>query len=202
MWDKSILVRERKEKKRIKHQTSFETIVSEMKKCELCKVPARIFCESDQASLCWDCDAKVHSANFLVARHVRTLLCRTCRSPTPWKASGASLAHAASVCDRCAAAEETEESEAGNDDEPDTEDDDDVDNQVVPWSSTPPPPPPSSSSGSECSECKNNVASFSASEQETTTSSLKRQREDDDDASSDPDPRVLRRVGRLNGGCV
>ncbi|KAL3017486.1 hypothetical protein AAZX31_06G281400 [Glycine max] len=177
-----------------------------MNKCELCKVPARIFCESDQASLCWDCDAKVHSANFLVARHARTLLCRTCRSPTPWKASGASLASAVSVCDRCAASEEPEESEAGNDDEPDTEDDDnddeDGDNQVVPWSSSPPPPPPSSSSGSEWSECKNDDASISASEQETTTCSLKRQHEDDDDASSDRDPRVLRRVGRLNGGCV
>ncbi|KAB1210083.1 hypothetical protein CJ030_MR6G011341 [Morella rubra] len=61
-----------------------------MKKCELCKVPARTYCESDQASLCWDCDAKVHGANFLVARHYRTLLCHACQSQTPWKASASS----------------------------------------------------------------------------------------------------------------
>ncbi|KAL3733665.1 hypothetical protein ACJRO7_023092 [Eucalyptus globulus] len=32
-------------------------------------------CESDQASLCWGCDEKVHGANFLVAKHARALLC-------------------------------------------------------------------------------------------------------------------------------
>ncbi|KAJ1379736.1 B-box-type zinc finger [Sesbania bispinosa] len=139
----------------------------EMKKCELCKVPARTFCESDQASLCWDCDAKVHGANFLVARHSRTLLCDTCRSPTPWKASGARLGNTVSVCDRCAAEEEeVEESEGGNDDEMDTEDDDDFDsdvvdgdgdNQVVPWSSSTPPPPAASSSGSEWSSVSRRI---------------------------------------------
>ncbi|CAJ1979013.1 unnamed protein product [Sphenostylis stenocarpa] len=185
-----------------------------MKKCELCKLPGRIFCESDQASLCWDCDAKVHGANFLVARHSRTLLCRTCHSPTPWKAAGARLANAASVCHRCAAsaAEGPDETESRNDDDPDTEDGDvtgevDGDNQVVPWSSTP-PPPPASSSGSECSsfsECRNNddeVASVSVCEPETKKSSLKRQREDDDDDVSGRDPQGLRRVAHLTGGGV
>ncbi|ESW04595.1 hypothetical protein PHAVU_011G108800 [Phaseolus vulgaris] len=184
-----------------------------MKKCELCKLPARIFCESDQASLCWDCDAKVHGANFLVARHSRTLLCRTCHSSTPWKASGARLANAASICNRCAAstAEEQDETESGNDEEPDTEDDDvsgeeDGENQVVPWSST--SPPPASSSGSEWScfsGCKNDDddegASRSACEPETATSSLKRPRENDDDVSG-RDPRGIGRVRRLNGGGV
>ncbi|XP_048137873.1 zinc finger protein HD1-like isoform X2 [Rhodamnia argentea] len=73
------------------------------KTCALCKVPARTFCESDQATLCWDCDAKVHGANFLVARHSRTLLCHACQAPTPWKASGARLGHTVSVCDSCVA---------------------------------------------------------------------------------------------------
>ncbi|KAE7995525.1 hypothetical protein FH972_000309 [Carpinus fangiana] len=36
-----------------------------MKKCELCDSPAKMYCESDQASLCWDCDSQVHGANFL-----------------------------------------------------------------------------------------------------------------------------------------
>ncbi|XLU67946.1 hypothetical protein S245_026999, partial [Arachis hypogaea] len=145
-----------------------------MKSCELCKVPARTFCESDQASLCWDCDANVHGANFLVARHTRTLLCHACQSPTPWKASGDRLGNTVSLCEMCAGGNKVsaEESEGGNDDDIDTEDDDledeeeeedddddevpadeeeeeDGDNQVVPWSSTAPPPPAPSSSSSE-----------------------------------------------------
>ncbi|XP_061351915.1 zinc finger protein CONSTANS-LIKE 9-like [Gastrolobium bilobum] len=160
-----------------------------MRNCELCKVPARTFCESDQASLCWDCDAKVHGANFLVARHSRTLLCDACRSPTPWKATGARLGNTVSVCERCATGttgEEAEESEGDNDDDVDTEDDDDFsggedgDNQVVPWSLTSPPPAASSSS-SECSSASwcNDNGDGSVSEPVTTATSLKRQREDD-----------------------
>jgi len=149
------------------------------KNCELCKLPARTFCESDQASLCWDCDSKVHAANFLVERHMRTLLCHACQSPTPWQASGARLGNALSLCERCAGgrklladanvnagagAEQQEESEGDNDNEEDTDydsdeedeyeddvdGDEDGDNQVVPWSSTAAQPPPaSSSSGSD-----------------------------------------------------
>ncbi|KAF4392698.1 hypothetical protein G4B88_029437 [Cannabis sativa] len=58
-----------------------------MKDCELCGLRARMYCESDQASLCWDCDEKVHGANFLVAKHSRSLLCHVCNFPTPWMAS-------------------------------------------------------------------------------------------------------------------
>ncbi|GER53918.1 B-box type zinc finger family protein [Striga asiatica] len=72
------------------------------KDCELCGGPARMFCESDDASLCWDCDEKVHAANFLVAKHSRTLLCHDCYSPTPWKAAGLRLGQAFSVCSGCA----------------------------------------------------------------------------------------------------
>ncbi|KAK7263579.1 hypothetical protein RJT34_31171 [Clitoria ternatea] len=164
-----------------------------MTKCELCKVPARIFCESDQASLCWDCDAKVHRANFLVARHSRTLLCHSCTSLTPWKASGATLANALSVCHRCASAEETNDVEIDSDDDNDNDNDGDVaadedgENQVVPWASTPPPLPTSSSSSewSSVSRCRNDddkcdggeEVSVSVSEPKTTTASLKRHRE-------------------------
>ncbi|KAL7128869.1 hypothetical protein ABFS83_13G022800 [Erythranthe nasuta] len=68
------------------------------KACELCEKMARIRCEADEASLCWDCDAKVHAANFLVARHSRNLLCHVCQSPTPWSASGAKVGPAVSFC--------------------------------------------------------------------------------------------------------
>lgn len=72
-----------------------------MKECKLCDRPARMYCESDQANLCWECDAKVHCANFLAARHSRNLLCQKCQSPTPWKASGPKLGPTISVCEVC-----------------------------------------------------------------------------------------------------
>ncbi|KAG2263090.1 hypothetical protein Bca52824_070169 [Brassica carinata] len=73
------------------------------KKCDLCDGVARMYCESDQASLCWHCDGKVHGANFLVAKHTRCLLCSACQSPTPWKATGLRLGPTFSVCDSCVA---------------------------------------------------------------------------------------------------
>lgn len=148
------------------------------KKCELCRSVARTHCESDQASLCWTCDYKVHTANFLVARHSRTLLCHVCQSPTPWSATGTSLGPTVSVCNNCVrncdankgkAEYEAEcEGESGDseveiesdgssdegvetssDDEDDEEEADNEDNQVVPWSPTTPPPAVSSSSNSD-----------------------------------------------------
>ncbi|XP_051136390.1 zinc finger protein CONSTANS-LIKE 3-like [Andrographis paniculata] len=115
------------------------------KRCELCKGKARILCESDQARLCWNCDARVHSANFLVARHSRNLLCQVCKSPTPWSANGAKLRPTFAVCERCVdgrrGVEIDEEAE-------DAAVDEEVvgENQVVPWS---PPPAPESSSSDE-----------------------------------------------------
>ncbi|XWS12758.1 hypothetical protein CRYUN_Cryun37aG0117700 [Craigia yunnanensis] len=134
-----------------------------MKKCELCNSVAKIYCGSDQAILCWDCDSRVHGANFLVAKHLRTLLCHICQSPTPWNGSGPKLGPTVSVCDDCvnrnACREEINNEETHDEDDEDDEDDDndddldgeddsseeddgdtggDEENQVVPWSSTPP----------------------------------------------------------------
>ncbi|KAF4394379.1 zinc finger protein CONSTANS-LIKE 1 [Cannabis sativa] len=102
-----------------------------MKHCELCKGLARTYCESDKASLCWNCDVKVHGANFLVARHTRSVLCHLCQSPTPWKASGAELGVTVSVCESCVVVArnstegegEEDESQGGNDVEFDSDDD-------------------------------------------------------------------------------
>ncbi|KAK8648506.1 hypothetical protein V6N13_129256 [Hibiscus sabdariffa] len=124
-----------------------------MRNCELCGGLARTHCKSDQANLCWDCDLKVHGANFLVAKHTRTLLCHLCQSPTPWLASGHHLSPALSVCEYCVAnkdnacdvtTEPEESSEAEYDDDEDEEEDydgldddgeeEDAENQVVPWS--------------------------------------------------------------------
>ncbi|XWS68547.1 hypothetical protein CRYUN_Cryun04dG0099500 [Craigia yunnanensis] len=162
-----------------------------MKSCELCKLAARTNCESDQASLCWDCDAKVHGANFLVARHVRCLLCHSCQSLTPWRAAGSKLGHTASVCERCVNGRDREESEAENDDEDDDDEEeeadsdgvsvgDDVedgDNQVVPWSTIANTPPPASSSSSSEDSSGGDARS-------TNLFSLKRLRENASDLRS------------------
>ncbi|KAA8523813.1 hypothetical protein F0562_010236 [Nyssa sinensis] len=109
-----------------------------MKECELCSYPARMYCEADRASLCWDCDQKVHCANFLVAKHSRSLLCHVCQSLTSWKASGPKLGHTVSACEACVdncernqerVPEGNQESRAGNEheEENDLDDDDDDD---------------------------------------------------------------------------
>ncbi|KAJ8770492.1 hypothetical protein K2173_017983 [Erythroxylum novogranatense] len=57
--------------------------------CELCDREARLYCESDAAFLCSDCDFNVHDANFLVARHIRRLICSECKALTGYCFSGA-----------------------------------------------------------------------------------------------------------------
>ncbi|KAL3377417.1 hypothetical protein AABB24_003693 [Solanum stoloniferum] len=144
-----------------------------MKKCELCSSIARVYCESDQASLCWDCDARVHTANFLVAKHSRILLCNSCQSITPWSGSGSKLGPTVSVCQKCFHrnnndGEDQDLNDHNNDDTEEEDDDDDEDdedeneddgssdgdNQVVPLSSstTDQPNPPSLTSSSSSSE--------------------------------------------------
>lgn len=169
-----------------------------MKSCELCKLAARTYCESDQASLCWDCDAKVHGANFLVARHVRCLLCHTCQSLTPWRAAGANLGQTVSVCDCCVnrGVREESEGENGDDDGDDEEEDeadldDDVsvgvgaedggDNQVVPWFTVTNTPPPAVSSSSSSDDSFGGEGEVSKS---TSLFSLKRLRENASDLPS------------------
>ncbi|XWS63342.1 hypothetical protein CRYUN_Cryun06bG0087100 [Craigia yunnanensis] len=172
-----------------------------MKSCELCKLAARTYCESDQASLCWDCDSKVHGANFLVARHVRCLLCHTCQSLTPWRAAGSKLGHTVSICERCVNGGDREESEAENDEEGDdyeeADSDDDVsvsddveegDNQVVPWSTVANTPPPASSSSSS----EDSSGGYREVSKSTNLFSLKRLRENASDLGSQDD------LGRLS----
>ncbi|KAH9323636.1 hypothetical protein KI387_018275, partial [Taxus chinensis] len=105
-----------------------------MKECELCQLPARMYCESDNANLCWKCDGKVHAANFLVARHSRILLCQICQTVTAWRASGSNPGPTVSVCEKCVA-KNKEQTEENNDE-----------NQVVPLASAVSGPPLTSSS--------------------------------------------------------
>ncbi|XVF27757.1 hypothetical protein REPUB_Repub14bG0136200 [Reevesia pubescens] len=174
-----------------------------MKKCELCNSVAKMYCESDQAILCWDCDSRVHGANFLVAKHLRTLLCHLCQSPTPWNGSGPKLGPTVSVCDNCVSRndcrdeinneethdedDEDDENDDDLDEEDDSEDDDgdsggDEENQVVPWSST--PPVSSSSTSEECSTRSGSTQEESVS-QSRTVHSLKRMRHTVEPAARD-----------------
>ncbi|CAO2842733.1 unnamed protein product [Amaranthus hypochondriacus] len=131
------------------------------KKCELCSNLATIYCDSDQAILCYECDSKVHGANFLVAKHSRILLCHVCQSPTLWSGSGPKFGPTVSVCPSCLVSKQGiainpqhedvdnstftttlhEDDDDDDDDDDDVEedgnngvhDDDDEENQVVPW---------------------------------------------------------------------
>ncbi|KAJ7540493.1 hypothetical protein O6H91_10G018000 [Diphasiastrum complanatum] len=73
----------------------------DQKKCELCTAQAELYCSADDAYVCWDCDAQVHGANFLVARHHRSVLCRNCSSPTLWRASGTPFHRTSRLCPSC-----------------------------------------------------------------------------------------------------
>ncbi|CAJ1961506.1 unnamed protein product [Sphenostylis stenocarpa] len=139
----------------------------EMRKCHLCNSPAKVLCESDQANLCWECDAKVHSANFLVTKHPRILLCHVCQSLTAWHGTGPKFVPTISVCNTCVHNNSESCSQQNHDEDDDDHDDhdeddddtmedhveneeggveeDDEENQVVPWTSTPPPPASTSS---------------------------------------------------------
>ncbi|KAJ9168959.1 hypothetical protein P3X46_020432 [Hevea brasiliensis] len=174
-----------------------------MKKCELCDSLAKIYCESDQASLCWDCDANVHCANFLVSKHSRTLLCHLCQSFTPWTASGPKFSPTVSVCENCVnnsscrderGSEHDQSSDGDDDDDLDREDtgddeddengdgndEDEEENQVVPWSSA--APPPASSSSNSDQECSSRMCnSDEGASQSRIAFSLKRMRETSQD---------------------
>ncbi|KAH7564880.1 hypothetical protein ACOSQ2_021557 [Xanthoceras sorbifolium] len=74
--------------------------------CELCGREASLYCDSDSAFLCRSCDAAVHQANFIVARHLRQPLCSKCKSLTGSFVSGATAAGSDStrrfLCKSCA----------------------------------------------------------------------------------------------------
>lgn len=132
-----------------KKMTREERVSTE--RCTLCKLPAKVYCESDKASLCWDCDAIVHGANFLVERHARSLLCGSCSRPTPWMATGSHLGQAVSPCDQCLG---RKLGGINSEEVSDVSKKSDGENQVVPWGliMTPPPPLTESFSSSCCNE--------------------------------------------------
>ncbi|XP_058113612.1 B-box zinc finger protein 32-like [Magnolia sinica] len=74
---------------------------SKSRVCELCRREANLYCESDSAFLCWDCDATVHGANFLVARHVRRTVCCRCEGFDGNSVSGAGSRPIRPVCRSC-----------------------------------------------------------------------------------------------------
>ncbi|KAG9449212.1 hypothetical protein H6P81_009177 [Aristolochia fimbriata] len=81
--------------------------------CELCNGGASVYCISDTAFLCWDCDASVHGANFLVARHLRRILCNRCKRLEGGCFSGVpSSALGSPLCRSCASSDAACESDS------------------------------------------------------------------------------------------
>ncbi|WOK95005.1 hypothetical protein Cni_G03710 [Canna indica] len=73
-----------------------------MQLCALCGAAAFLYCDSDVAFLCWACDAAVHGANFLVARHVRLVACNACLSIDADRCvTGAGSPPSTSLCRSC-----------------------------------------------------------------------------------------------------
>ncbi|CAI7787234.1 unnamed protein product [Closterium sp. NIES-54] len=66
--------------------------------CALCPAPATVHCPADSANLCASCDLAVHSANTIVHRHVRTVLCRCCAAPTTVQICGLPATAATPLC--------------------------------------------------------------------------------------------------------
>ncbi|GER53685.1 zinc finger family protein [Striga asiatica] len=75
-----------------------------LRNCELCGAAAAIYCPSDDAFLCRTCDAEVHDANFLVARHVRRSVCPICSNLAGNGFSGADCPPSLATCPSCAPA--------------------------------------------------------------------------------------------------
>ncbi|KAL6996107.1 hypothetical protein U1Q18_006246 [Sarracenia purpurea var. burkii] len=69
--------------------------------CELCDRKAVLYCPSDSAFLCWNCDAKVHQANFLASRHVRCTVCSRCKKLTDNLISGVGFQTLRRICRSC-----------------------------------------------------------------------------------------------------
>ncbi|KAF7145478.1 hypothetical protein RHSIM_Rhsim04G0056700 [Rhododendron simsii] len=67
--------------------------------CEFCwVVRAVVYCKSDSARLCLNCDNCVHSSNHLSRRHNRSLICDKCNSQP---ANVRCVLHKMSLCQNC-----------------------------------------------------------------------------------------------------
>lgn len=67
--------------------------------CDLCgEVRAVVYCKSDSARLCLQCDDYVHSPNLISRRHSRSFICDKCNSqPSIVRC----MDEAISLCERC-----------------------------------------------------------------------------------------------------
>lgn len=72
------------------------------KVCEFCMAlrPA-VYCQADSALLCLACDLKVHSANALSNRHLRSPLCDSCQACPALVRCDDHRMYMCRTCDRC-----------------------------------------------------------------------------------------------------
>ena len=69
------------------------------KVCEFCTdLRPLVYCKADAAYLCLSCDSKVHFANALSSRHLRTLVCNSCRYHLAYVQC---LDHKILICQEC-----------------------------------------------------------------------------------------------------
>ncbi|MED6132298.1 hypothetical protein PIB30_017732 [Stylosanthes scabra] len=69
------------------------------KVCEFCTDSRPlVYCKADAAYLCLSCDSKVHFANALSSRHLRTLVCNSCRYHLAYVQC---LDHKILICQEC-----------------------------------------------------------------------------------------------------
>ncbi|XP_038993869.1 zinc finger protein CONSTANS-LIKE 4-like isoform X1 [Hibiscus syriacus] len=71
------------------------------KLCDSCKsATATLFCSSESAFLCSNCDSKIHAANKLASRHARVLVCEVCEQAPAHVTCKADAAALCVTCDR------------------------------------------------------------------------------------------------------
>ncbi|XP_057732973.1 putative zinc finger protein At1g68190 isoform X1 [Arachis stenosperma] len=77
----------------------FENQKGMEKVCEFCTdLRPLVYCKADAAYLCLSCDSKVHFANALSSRHLRTLVCNSCRYHLAYVQC---LDHKILICQEC-----------------------------------------------------------------------------------------------------
>lgn len=92
--------------------------------CDLCHHhQPSVYCGSDSAFLCLDCDYQVHTANFLVARHVRVSIrksyhshCDGCDDDDVLSSSSSSSSSSSTICSNVKRTTSTTTSLSGSDD--------------------------------------------------------------------------------------
>ncbi|KAJ6999605.1 hypothetical protein NC653_010357 [Populus alba x Populus x berolinensis] len=144
-----------------------------MKRCELCDSLAKLYCESNEANLCWQCDTYVHRANLLAAKLELVPTVSGCSSDCVSNFS--CKEERSSEGDQVGDNIDVDEEEYDNEKDNGVYDADgeDTEEKVVPWSSTR-PPDGTSFSNTEESPCRLSDTDGGISQSRTVFSSKRK----------------------------